>query len=655
MDNNNSGRPDAQKPNGQNNRNRNRNNSPRRNNNNNRPRKSNNAVQNAQQVNTSEKPPKSKQNQNRGKNTRPKNNQRRSNSRPRTREMTTSNLDVGPENAPNHKILKVAAISGTEEVGRNSNFVELGNDIVMIDCGLAFPTNEHYGIDYIIPNISYLKQNKNKIRGIVITHGHLDHIGALPYVLPELDFPTIYASKTANDIIRARLAEFKMDKRANLVTVEEKQTIRLGAFSAKFIHVTHSIPGCFAIFIESPRGNVFVSGDYKIDTSPLIENETDYETLGQLKGKVDLALLESTRASVPGHSKTEKQLQDTLLQLISKAKGRVVLASFASNISRMYIAGVIASRTGRKVFVSGRSSVNMLEMAREDGYLKGLLPLFMSETEIHKHDDNKIIFLCTGSQGEEYGALNRISRREHKYYRLKSGDMVIRSSSDIPGNELDIEKMTSRIVAQGADLVNNREVEVHYGGHGSMDDMKTMYDLIKPRNVMPVHGHRTLRYYAGENYKNWGNKPSEILMTDDGAVWSTSDGKSWKRGKQIDSKPVLVDGLGVGDVGDAVLKDREQLSKFGMIVTILNLSSKKKQIISKPRFVSRGFVYMKASKKLFDELEKIVIDEHTQWQEDSRKTGRFEYTKLSTSIEKKMAKHILKKTEREPMMLTHIL
>lgn len=583
----------------------------------------------------------------------PRSNNRQAKSRNNSNHKVNRN-NPKPKSEP--KVLKVSALSGTEEVGRNSNFIEVGEDIIMIDCGLAFPTGEHFGVDYIIPNTKYLQENKRKIRGILITHGHLDHIGALPYILPDLGFPTIYGSKVANDIIRARLAEFKQDKKARLVNVDESTNLKLGSFKISFIHVTHSIPGCHAIFMETPRGNVFVSGDYKMDTNPLIEEETNYAALAKLKGRVDLALMESTRAAVPGHSKTEYELKQTLGNIVRKASGRVVIASFASNISRMHIAGVIAKKLNKKVFVSGRSSLKMLELAKKDVFLKGLEKVFLPAKDMGKFADNQVIFLCTGSQGERYGALNRISLGEHPQFKAKKGDLIIRSSSDIPGNEMDIEGMTSRLLRTGADMINNREVEVHYGGHGSRDDMKRMFDLIKPKNVMPVHGHYTLRYFAKQNYLNWGLNEQNVLMTDDGAVWSSSNqGKNWKRGTGVPAKPVLVDGLGIGDIGDAVLKDREQLSEFGMVVTILNLSSKSKKLIGKPRFISRGFVYVKTSQDLFKQMEKIVRESYEAWHKASKRSGKFEYTKLSKDLEKKLGKLIYKKTEREPMLLTHIL
>jgi ribonuclease J len=544
--------------------------------------------------------------------------------------------------------LTVCTLSGTEEVGRNCNFIEFNNKILIIDAGLAFGAEDHPGIDYILPNLDYLKKNKHKIVGILLTHSHLDHIGALPWMLPMLDFPTVYAGKLTIEVVKNRLREDNNENKLKYVLVKDEEEVRISTFKARFIHVTHSVPDCFSIFIQTPKANIFVSGDFKMDSDPIIEEKTNYTALKKLRGKVDLALIESTNSQRPGRAKTEGDVRKTLFELAQRAKGRVVLASFASNVSRLYINAEIAKKTNRKLFLSGRSSLNMFEIAKAQNYLQGLEIYILPETELSKYPDDKILFACTGSQAEQYGALNRISRGEHKYFKIKSGDLVIRSSSDIPGNEVDIAEMTSRLIERGADLVNPVENDVHSSGHGKQKDLKIMYDLIQPRNVMPIHGYLTLRYFNKKNFIKWGHQEKRVLLTSDGQKWQATSSRNWRKIKSIKAAPLLIDGLGVGDTGAVVLNDRKRLKDFGFFIITLNLSTKNKKLIGKPKFMSRGFVYLKSSRKLLSEIEKIVTAEHMQWLDKKEKRSLPE---LKKSIQSKVSKHIYKQTEREPLIL----
>ena len=552
--------------------------------------------------------------------------------------------------------LKLCTLSGTEEIGRNCNFLEFGDEIIVIDAGYSFPGQEMYGIDYLIPNFKYLTKNKQKVKGILITHGHLDHTGALRWLLPALDFPPIYAGAFAKALIEDRLEEYNLKNKTKIQGVTRHTTINIGRnFRATFIGINHSIPDAFSIFVETRKGNVFFSGDYKIDTQPTSELEADYTKLKSLRGRVDLALMESTNASKPGKAPSETEVYGNLERVIKNTEGRVIVAAFASLLTRLHSLFEIAKRTERKIVISGRSLEQTISIANKQGYIQIPEKLIIKERDIPKYKDNQLMILCTGSQAERFAALNRISLNEHKYIKIKKGDLVIMSSSEIPENVTSIEKMTDRLIGLGADLVKDSiETKIHSTGHGNQEDMKIMHELVKPKKVMPIHGPLTFRYFNKKNYIEWGMRPEDVLLTNDGVVW-IYNGNTWNRGKSIESKPILIDGLGVGDTGDIVLKDRQQLAEYGMFVVILNLSKQSKEMISRPQFVSRGFIYMKTSKEMLSEIETIINDIHRNWIQSSRENRKYEIKNLKEDIEKTLSKYLYKKTEREPIILAVVI
>ncbi len=548
--------------------------------------------------------------------------------------------------------LKLCTLSGTAEIGRNCNFVEMGNEIIIIDAGYSFPGQEMYGIDYLIPNLKYLKKNKKKVKAILITHGHLDHTGALRWMLPDLDFPPIYAGDFAKALIEERLEEYNLKNKSKITGVNRSTTLKIGNnFKATFIGINHSIPDAFSIFLQTPKGNIFFSGDYKIDTQPTNELEADYEKLKSLRGRVDLALMDSTNASNVGRSPSETEVYQNLEKVIGKVEGRVIVAAFSSLLTRLYSLFEIAKRTNRKIVISGRSLEQTISIASRQGYIKIPQGLLIKEREINKYRDNELMILSTGSQGEKYAALNRISQGTHKYIKIKKGDLVLMSSSEIPENVSNIEKMTDRLISLGADLIKDTiETKIHSTGHGNQEDMQIMFDLIRPNAVMPIHGPLTFRYFNKKNYVSWGMKDDDVYLTDDGVVW-VFNGKSWTKGKPVESKPILIDGLGVGDTGEIVLKDREQLSEYGMFVVVLNLSTQTHRLMGKPQFVSRGFIYMKKSQEMLKEIQTIIYDVHRDWEQKSKNSKKYEYDSLKENMEKEIGKYIYKKTEREPIIL----
>ncbi len=559
-------------------------------------------------------------------------------------------------NNNNKHTLKLCTLSGTSEIGRNSNFVEYDDEIVIVDAGYSFPGQEMYGIDYLIPNMGYLKKNKKKVKAILITHGHLDHIGALKWMLPELDYPPIYAGGFAKSLIELKMREYKMDRKVKIFGVDRKSDISIGKyFKTKFIGINHSIPDAFSIFLQSPNGNVFFSGDFKFDSSPANEPESDYQELSKLKGKIDLALMESTNATVPGKAPSETEISRNLEEIISKYEGRIIVSAFSSLITRLYSLISIAQKTKRKVLLSGRSLDQAILIARENRYINVDDSIFIRDKDINKYPDKEILILCTGSQGERFAALNRISLNEHKFIKIKKGDLVIMSSSEIPENITKIEKLTDRLIALGADLMKDSvNMKIHSTGHGNQEDIRAMLDLTQPRNVMPVHGSLTFRYFHKLNLQKWGFRSDEIFLTEDGQTWEFN-GSYWKRGTKIESKPILIDGLGIGDIGDIVLKDRKQLSEFGIFTVILNISSKTKKIIGRPKFLSRGFIYFKNSQGLLNEIQNSIFDTHRDWIRSSAQRKKYEEEILKKEMEKQLSKLIYKRTEREPIILIAII
>ncbi len=544
--------------------------------------------------------------------------------------------------------LKICTLSGVEEVGKNCTFIEYCNEILIVDMGFSFPELEPYGVDYLIPNFSYLKRNKEKIKGVLITHGHLDHTGGISYILPEIGFPPVYAGRFANALIKDRLKEFELDKKIKLVDIVRNQEFSIGNFKVTFIGITHSIPDSHSIYIKSPKGNLIVSGDYKIDRAPANEPETNYEKFKEIGKNVDIALMESTNSFETGKTKTETQISSNLEEVIRKIPGRVVVASFSSLVSRIYSIFRIAEKTNRKVVLMGYGMKNVVKIAREQGYITVRDDIIIQEKDIRKYSDNQLLFVSTGSQGEKFAALNRISLNEHKYFKIKKGDLIILSASEIPGNTIRIQNMTDRLIKLGADILKANMEEIYESGHGYQEDMKIMFDMLKPKYIIPVHGNMTLRYQNKKNLESWGFDPEKILLTENGQMWEF-DGERLTRGIQVESKAILIDGLGVGGLGDIVIKDRKQLAEYGIFIVLMNLSSKENKMIGRPKFISRGFVYMKESKHLLKEIEQKVTDIHKRWYDNSK--GRFEQKKLVEDMEKELKKFLFKKTEREPVII----
>ncbi|MBI4975945.1 MAG: ribonuclease J [Spirochaetes bacterium] len=549
--------------------------------------------------------------------------------------------------------LKVCVLSGADEIGRNCSFVEYRDTIIIIDCGFSFPSEQMFGYDYMIPNAGYLRKNRHKIKAVLITHGHLDHTGGLEYLLPDLGFPPVYAGRFAVALMRDRFIEKKLNRKVRLIDVDRNTGLSFGPFRASFIGVTHSIPNSFSIFIESPGGNVFFSGDYKIDEEPANELETDYARFRSLRGRVDLALMESTNAAVPGKSKSATEIAGNLEDIIRSCRKRVIVASFSSLVSRIHSVLTIARKTNRKVVLAGRSLVNAVRIAREQRYINIPDSMIVPETKVNHFPDDRVLIFVTGSQGEENAALNRISKGEHRYVKIKRGDLVLLSASEIPDNVAQIGEMTDRLIAAGADIIKSNMMDIHATGHGLIDDMKMMYDMIAPKYAMPIHGGLTLRYQNSRNFIRWGMKPEQVFLTADGQVWEYN-GRNWRKTYQVEAQPILIDGMGASNLGSVVLRDRQQMAEFGMLTVLLHIGKSDGALIGTPRFVSRGFVNAQAAQHLIKDMNSIVSRTHREWLYRCRRQGRFEQEKLIADVEYDLADHIGQTIERKPLIIVVI-
>ncbi|MCB0749575.1 MAG: ribonuclease J, partial [Ignavibacteriae bacterium] len=499
--------------------------------------------------------------------------------------------------------LKIIPIAGLEFIGANCTAFEFDNDIVVIDAGLGFPTQEMYGVDFVIPNNKYFIQNKNKIKGLVITHGHLDHIGAIPYLIEDLGFTTIYASQFAKELI---LQKFKYDKpdllgKITIKTINKESKLSLGNFKLEFFGVNHSIPESMGVFINSPVGTVVHTGDFKFDNAPINEPIAEYAKIAQIGSKGVLCLLsDSTNSYKEGHCLSESEISKKLDTVIGEVQGRVVIATFASMVNRVLELLKIAQKYNRKVFISGSSMKTAISTAIKIGYAKFPKELFISGQDINKLPANKVMILATGSQGEPLAALGRMARNEHKDVKVIPGDTVILSASVIPGNGAVIQKLIDMLSKLGANVYHNEIMNLHTTGHGHKEEQKLMINLVQPKFFMPVHGFRSFLSAHGQTAQQVGIKTENIIIAGDGDVIEF-DSNSWKKAGKITAKPLNVSGSVVGDVGNIILEDRQQLANYGVVVYTLFMDKNTKALIKEPSITSRGFIFVKTSKELITE------------------------------------------------------
>lgn len=547
--------------------------------------------------------------------------------------------------------LKIIPLGGLDAIGKNMTLLEYGNDMIAIDCGMLFPDETMLGIDYVIPDSTYLKQNRSKLRGIIITHGHEDHIGAIPHIVPELGVP-VYASALARALIEARLDEFKHAKNIKINVYKEEDELHLGVFKVRFFKVNHSIPDSFGIIIDTPEGAVVHTGDFKIDLTSPDGVMTNFGRIQDcIKGQPLLLLSESTNSENPGYTISEKAIGESFNEIFSKAKGRIVVSSFASRIDRMQHVLSSAEKFGRKVFISGRSMLKYFEAASKLGYLKHSKDLIKPLKTIGKFPDGQIVVLSTGSQGQQGSSLARMAFGEHTQVKIKPGDTVVLSSSPIPGNERSVSAIINNLCREGADVIHSKNMQVHVSGHAFQEELKTMLTKVHPKFFIPIHGEYHMRMTHKKLAESIGIPASDIFMMDNGEVVEIKSGKAKKLKEMVPAGIVMVDGLGVGDVGEVVLRDRQTMAKEGMFVVIATVDKRSGKLVSSPDIISRGFVYMREQEDLInhtrDAVKKIFTSGKGKELEDA--------TYLKQKVRDEIGQFLYDKTQRRPMVLPVII
>lgn len=552
--------------------------------------------------------------------------------------------------------LRVFPLGGFEEVGKNMMVIEYGNDILVIDVGMQFPEEDMLGIDYVIPDISYLEKNKHKIRGIVITHGHLDHIGALPHVLPKLNFPPVYGTSLTLGLSLKRLEEFALQKQCRLNTITPDDKIKLGCFNLEFFRVNHSIPDGVGIFVNTPVGNLVHTGDFKFDFTPADDKPADFARIASLASRgVLAAFVDSTNATKPGYAVSEKVIGENLDNIITHTNGRIIISSFSSLIGRIQQILDICVRNNRKVFISGRSMEVNLAIAEKLGYIKAPKGLInkVSSKSLKDTPDSQTLILTTGSQGESMSALTRIAMGDHSHIEVSKGDTVLLSSSPIIGNEKAIVTLINNLCRLGAKVITNSSMDIHTSGHAQQEDLKLMHSLLKPKHLVPIHGELHMRVAHKEIALGLGRAENTVHLLDNGDILEVDQHGFVKKSKEkINVQDVYVDGLGVGDIGTQVIRERKIMSDSGILVILLPVDKKTNKLIDEPNIVSRGFVYMKESQKLYEEIQTLTTKAYGEILSKNPKIKRKD---LKNEIRLTVIRFVRKRIGREPMILPLII
>ena len=547
--------------------------------------------------------------------------------------------------------LKVIPLGGLDEIGKNMTVFEYGDDIIVIDCGMAFPDEDMPGVDLVIPDISYLRKNAQKVRGIFVTHGHEDHIGGLPYVLKEMNVP-VYGNKLTLGLVRRKLAEHRMDKTAMLIETRPGTVITAGCFKVEFIKVNHSIPDAAGFAIHTPVGVVVHTGDFKIDTTPIHGRPIDLARIGELgKEGVLLLMADSTNAGRPGMATSEKTVGNALFSIFDGAQDkRIIVASFASNVHRVQQIIDASVKYGRKVAVSGRSMESVIAVAQELGYLKMPKGTLIPLEQVSKYPRNKITLITTGSQGEPMSALYRMAFSDHRTVSVDAGDLIIISASPIPGNERLVSRVVNELEKLGATVVDNKMADVHVSGHACQEELKLILSLVKPQFFMPVHGEYHHLACHARLAEAAGVEPERIFLGENGKVLEL-DKKSAKFTESVQAGRVLVDGSGVGDVGNIVLRDRRILSEEGIILVVAAVERETGRLVSGPDIISRGFIYVRENEDLMGEAQYVAREALRK----SLAKGNIDWASLKSDMRDALAQYISGKTKRSPMIIPIIM
>jgi ribonuclease J len=547
-------------------------------------------------------------------------------------------------------VLKIIPLGGLGEIGKNMTLFEFMNDIIIIDCGVAFPESDLPGIDLVIPDFSYLEKNREKIKGIIITHGHEDHIGALPFVLKQINIQ-VYATKLTKGLIRNKLKEHNIAEEVSITEINENDKIAIGCFEIEFIETNHSIAGSVGLAIKTPVGMIVHTSDFKVDYTPIVGRMIDLPKFAELGRKGVLLLLsDSTNAEREGYTMSEKTVGKTFEELFKDVTGRIIVATFATNIQRIQQIISAAKKYKRKVAITGRSMNNVVEVATELGYLDLPEGILFDINKIGSLPDEKVMILTTGSQGEPMSALSRMSSNDHKQISIKKGDMVVISSTPIPGNEKQVSGIINALLMQGANVIYESLYDVHVSGHACSEELKLMLGLVRPQFFMPVHGeYRHLKKHA-QIANDLGIDQKNIFIMSNGQILELTDKTAKLKGK-VTSGRIFVDGFGVGDVGNIVLRDRKHLSEDGLFVVVLTIDPEYGRIVSGPDIISRGFIYVKESDVLMDGAKSVVKDVVDSIHIDLIKD--WGYTK--NAIKSALDAYLYEKTKRKPMILPIII
>ena len=547
-------------------------------------------------------------------------------------------------------LVRIIPLGGLNEIGKNMTVYECGNDMFIVDCGLAFPDETMLGIDIVIPDFTYVVQNKEKIRGVFITHGHEDHIGGIPYLMKEIDAP-LYATKLTLGLIKNKLKEHGLSNQVKMMEVKPGDTIKAGCMSVEFIRVNHSIPDACALAIHTPAGVIVQTGDFKVDYTPIEGGVIDLGRFGELGSEGVLALLpDSTNIEMPGSTPSERTVGESFNKLFQMAGDRrIIIATFASNIHRIQQIIDYAVKYDKKVSVSGRSMVNVVATAIELGYLKVPSGILVDIDVANRLPFNEVVLITTGSQGEPLSALSRMAMSEHRKVKVTPNDFIIISARPIPGNEKFVNRVVNELMRLGAEVIYEKMYAVHVSGHACQDEQKLMMALTKPQYILPVHGeYKHLRKYSIVA-KQMGIDEDHVIIPAIGQVLET-DGESFRFGGEVPSGAVMVDGLGVGDVGSIVLRDRKHLAEDGLIVVVAAINAKNKRIVSGPDIISRGFVYVREAEDMINgarDVAKAALEE-------SIGSGVRDWTTLKNRMKDEVSRYVYNKTKRSPMVLTVI-
>ena len=542
--------------------------------------------------------------------------------------------------------LKIIPLGGLGEIGKNMTAIECGSDIIVIDCGMGFPDEDMYGIDIVLPDITYLRSNASRIRGITLTHGHEDHIGAVPYVLRDLDVP-IYTTPLTAALIELKLEEHDLLYNSQIFTKKAGSSFRLGCFNIEFIHVNHSIPDAVALAIKTPLGTIVHTGDWKVDVTPISGSMIDLTRFGELGREGVLALMsDSTNVEKPGHSDSERKVGQGFDKLFLGCNKRIIITTFASNVHRLQQIINVAAKYKRKVAITGRSMENVLRVASVLGYMDIPDNVMVDIEHINKLPRDQVVIISTGSQGETMSALYRMAFSGHKQVSVDAGDRVIISASAIPGNENTISRVIDELFHKGAEVIYDRNTDLHVSGHASQEEHKMMMALVKPKFFIPVHGEYRMLVKHAEIAKLMGVAPKNIVIAENGNVIELTK-KSIKCTESVQSGAVLVDGSGIGEVSSVVLRDRHRLAEDGMIVVVLPYSSEDRCLTAPPEIVTRGFIYVKEAEELMDELKRVVIEavDACEAQHIS------DYSTIKSRVKSNLSGFLYKTTRRSPMIL----